>query len=89
MQNEFLFSICPLLLPQDKNGLTYDGFIEINVSASFNTTMTTMIICRPFALYSPYLFLASKTAKVLNAPKTGITMENKMYCVMEFACPKM
>ena len=45
MQNEALFSICPLLLPQDKNGLTYDGFIEINVSASFNTTM---IICRPF-----------------------------------------
>ncbi|CAB4010538.1 E3 ubiquitin- ligase FANCL isoform X1 [Paramuricea clavata] len=30
MQNEALFSICPLLLPQDKNGLTYDGFIEIN-----------------------------------------------------------
>ena len=30
MQNENLFSICPLLLPQDKNGLTYDGFIEIN-----------------------------------------------------------
>jgi hypothetical protein len=86
MQNEALFSICPLLLPQDKNGLTYDGFIEINVSASFNTTM---IICRPFALYSPYLFLASKTAKVLNAPKREITMESKMYCVMAFACPKM
>ncbi|XP_028398537.1 E3 ubiquitin-protein ligase FANCL-like [Dendronephthya gigantea] len=30
MQDEKLFSVCPLLLPQCKDGLTYDGFIEIN-----------------------------------------------------------
>lgn len=23
---------CPLLLPQDKDGLAYDGFITVNVS---------------------------------------------------------
>ena len=30
-----VYETCPLLLPQDKDGLSYDGFITINVSETF------------------------------------------------------
>ena len=43
MQDERLFSVCPLLLPQDKDGLTYDGFIEINVGSNFNHIFTLVL----------------------------------------------
>lgn len=51
-RKEELYAVCPLLVPQDRNEMTYDGFIKIYVSFAALLRLQNLIDCLELLWFS-------------------------------------